>query len=88
MGALVPATTKRRPVGGWPATVPKAMPAGAPTTAAATKEPAGPARALTPAATKGGPIRGWERAAAVAPAVVPAAATAPTTRSQEAAAVA
>jgi hypothetical protein len=37
MGALAPAVRKRRPVGGWPATVPTAMPAGAPMEAAAAK---------------------------------------------------
>jgi hypothetical protein len=45
-----------------------------------------------PTAMKGGPTRGWGRVAAVAPAAVPvgapAAATAPTARSREAAAAA
>jgi hypothetical protein len=64
---------------------------GAPTAAAAAKEPtaptAGPAGALMSAATKGGLTEGWGRAAAV-PAVPLAAATTPVTRSRVAEAVA
>jgi hypothetical protein len=83
-GALAPTVRKRRPVRGWSATVPTTMPAGTSTTAAAAKEPAaGPTGVLTPAVMKGGLAGGWGRAAAVAPAEAPAAATAPTARSRE-----
>jgi hypothetical protein len=44
-GALTPAAKKGRPVGGWLATAPTTVPAGAPTTAAVTLA-AGPAGAL------------------------------------------
>jgi hypothetical protein len=54
--------------------VPMAVPEGAPTAAAAAKEPAtpavGPAGALAPAVTEGGPTEGCGHAAVVAPAVV------------------
>jgi hypothetical protein len=39
MGALAPAARKREPTGGWPATMPIAVPAGAPTAATAAKKP-------------------------------------------------
>jgi hypothetical protein len=42
MGALAPAARKREPTGGWPATMPIAVPAGAPTAATAAKEPTAP----------------------------------------------
>jgi hypothetical protein len=61
--------------------------AGAPTMAAVEQGPAEPttvpAEALAPATTKGGPAIGWGRAPATVPAGAPAAATAPTTCSQE-----
>jgi hypothetical protein len=67
---------------------PAAMPAGAPTVAAAAKEPpvpaAGPLMVLTLAVMKGGLVIEWGCAAV--PAGVPTAAMAPTARSQEAAA--
>jgi hypothetical protein len=78
---LAPTARKGRSVGGWPATVPIAVHAGAPTVAAAARVPValttGLAGALVPTAMEGGPTGGWERA------VAPAAATAPTTLSWE-----
>jgi hypothetical protein len=82
--ALASAVRKRRPAGGWPAMVP----AGAPTAVAAVKElaapTAGPVVALTLAAAKGGPTGRW--GSTTVPTGAPAAATAPTAHSRDAAA--
>jgi hypothetical protein len=90
-GALTLAARRRRPVGGWPATVPTAVLAGAPMAATAAKEraapTAGPAGVLTPAAMKGVSAEAWGRVTAV-PGGAPAATTTPTTHSQDAAAAA
>jgi hypothetical protein len=74
-GALASAARKRRSAGGWPTMMPVAMPAGAPTTAAAAKElaapNAGPVGVPAPAVTQGGPTRRWGCTTAVAPMTVP-----------------
>jgi hypothetical protein len=70
-GALVSAARKRKPVGGWPATVPTVVPARTPTAVVAAKEP----------------VEGWGHVALVVPAGASTAMTAPTTCSLEAATI-